>query len=95
MALDFSLAHNSFRRDFKRPRQRERNGEADREDEDDQLDGPIRNSKKWKNLGRDLDEQPCRHHISDRDVINARRFNSARKVDGLIFRSGERERARS
>jgi hypothetical protein len=43
---------------------------AEDQKQHDEADGPIRNLKKWKDLRRDLAQQPADDRISGRDLVN-------------------------
>ena len=68
--IDIFRSLNSFRRQFKRPRDHEGNGKANHNQHDHQPNCPVWNLKKWKNLRRYLQEQPCDDRVGDRDFVN-------------------------
>ena len=47
------------RRDVVGPGQNDRDRKPEDEREDDQPHGPVRDFEKWKDLGRDLDQNPA------------------------------------
>ena len=47
---------------------------------DDQPHRPIRDFEKWKNLGRDLDQDPSDHDVSDRDAIHFAPFQFGEEI---------------
>ena len=63
-------AFQSFRRQFKRPRDNERDGKPDNDCEHDKAHCPIRNFEKRKNLGGNLNGQPTDDRVHDRDFVN-------------------------
>src|SRR5438552_18918983 len=71
-----------------RPCNDERNGKADHDGEHNQSHGPIRYFKKWKNLRRDLDQQPAYDGVGRRDFVNVAPFQFRKKVVDLHFNFG-------
>ena len=67
-------ALQSFRRQIKSPGEHERDRQAETKEEHDCAHDPGRNLKEGKDLGRDLDEQPRDHDITDRDLVNVAAF---------------------
>src|SRR5712692_2198791 len=68
--IDIFFALDSLGRQFKRPGKHQRNRESDRGCQDDELNRPIRNLEKRKDLRRDLNQQPRHDRISNRDLVN-------------------------
>src|SRR6266699_1016718 len=64
--IDILCALDSFRCQFKRPRENQRHGKSDNEQQHHKTHGPIRNFEEWKNLTRDLHQQPCDDCVGDR-----------------------------
>jgi hypothetical protein len=54
--------------------QNQRAGKSEREQHDDEANGPVRNLQKRKDLRRDLHEQPCNHCVCDRDFVSVEPF---------------------
>jgi hypothetical protein len=52
------------------PCQNQSDGKANHDDEHNEPHRPIWNFEKWKDLRRDLDEQPCDDCVSDGDFVN-------------------------
>ncbi len=67
---DFRFTLDSFRRDLERPRQDERDRKSENEQQHHQPDRPVWNFEKWKDLRRDLNQQPRHDGIGDRDLVN-------------------------
>src|SRR6266566_8579590 len=63
-------ALNSSRRQFKRPRDYQRNRKSDNEQQHHKTHGPIWNFEERKNLTRDLHQEPRHDCVSDRDLVN-------------------------
>ena len=59
------------RRDIECPRQHERNGETDPEQNDQHGQDELRRMESREHGGRNLDRQPGRDRITDRDAIDA------------------------
>ena len=49
------------------------------------LHGPIRNFKDWKNLCRDLDQQPADDRICYRYLVNVAPLQLSEKLHGFAF----------
>jgi hypothetical protein len=68
--IDIFRALQSFRRQFECPSDYERDWKSNDDCEHDKSEGPSRNFKDWKNLCRDLDQQPTDDGIRDGDLVN-------------------------
>jgi len=63
-------AFQSFRRQFERPRDNERDWKSDDDCEHNKEHGPIRNFEKREDLGGNLNQQPADDRVRDRDFVN-------------------------
>src|SRR6478609_6109034 len=61
---------DSFRCEFKSPRDDECDWKANRNDRDDQPHNPIWNLEEWKNLRRDLDHKPADNRVRHGNLVN-------------------------
>src|SRR6266498_4015055 len=68
--IDIFCPLDSFRRQLECPGQNHRHGKSDNEQQYNKTHSPVRNFKEWKNLTRNLHEQPCDDCIGDRDLVN-------------------------
>ena len=62
--------HDSFRRDLKGPRENERDRKTNYDQQHDKSHAPVWYFQKWKDLRRDLNQQPRHNCIRDRDLVN-------------------------
>src|SRR5439155_9310080 len=69
-AIDVPFELNSLRCHLERPRTNHGDRKTDDHGEDDHLDCPIRQLEEWKDLRRNLDQQPRYDGISDRNLVN-------------------------
>ena len=60
----------SFRCDFKHPRQRECDGQTENDEENDQPDDPIRNVEHREYLGDALGKRPAGDDVGDGNLVN-------------------------
>src|SRR6266487_2411046 len=68
--IDIFCAFDSFRREFKRPGDYERDRKSDNEQQHHKTHGPIRNFEERKNLTRYLHQQPGDDRVGDRNFVN-------------------------
>ena len=78
-------AFQSFRRQFKRPRDNERDGKPDDNCEHNKAHCPIRNFEKRKDLGGNLNEQPTDDRVRDRDLVNVAPLQLGEEVVDLHY----------
>src|ERR1700730_1808394 len=83
VSLDLRFAFDSFRRDLERPRKNQRDWKACDQNQHDQTHRPIWNVEKGKNLRRDLNQQPRRDRIRDRDFVNVAPFQLGEEIVDL------------
>src|SRR5437588_1024289 len=76
---------NSFWSDFKSPGDHERDRKSGYDDRNDQAHNPIRNFEEWKNLRRNLNEQPTDNGVSDRDFVNVAPLQLGEEVAPIHF----------
>jgi hypothetical protein len=67
--IDIFPALDPFGSYLKSPRDDQRDGEADCDQCNDEANDPSWNLEKWKNLRRNLDEQPADNRISNRNFV--------------------------
>jgi hypothetical protein len=67
------------------PRKESRPPKSRGSEQHDEADGPIRNLKKWKDLRRDLEQQPADDRISGRDFVNVAPPRFEEEVVGNLF----------
>ena len=53
---------------------------------DDKAHHPVRNFEKWKNLGRDLNQQPTDNCVSDRNLVNVAPLQLGKEI--ILFAGG-------
>ena len=68
--IDIFRALQSFRSQLECPCDDKRDGKSNHDCKHNKAHCPIRNLEKWKNLCRDLNEQPSYDRIRDRDLVN-------------------------
>ena len=71
---DIFRSLDSFRRQFKRPCNNERDWKPDRHQDNDQSHDPIWNLEEWKNLCRDLDYKPTDNRVGDGNLVDIPSF---------------------
>src|SRR6266403_6299473 len=68
--IDIFRALDAFRRELERPRDDQRDGEADRDQHDHQPYDPIWNLQERENLRGNLNQEPADDRVSDRYLVN-------------------------
>ena len=81
-------AFQSFRRQFKRPGDNERDGKSDDDCEHNKAHCPIRNFEKREDLGGNLNEQPTDDGVRDRDFVNVAPLQLSEEVALAHFEPG-------
>src|SRR6476620_9169786 len=74
---------DSFRCEFKSPRDDECDWKANRNDRDNQSHNPIWNLEEWKNLRRDLDHKPADNPVCDGNLVNIAPLQLGEEVGGF------------
>jgi len=78
--IDIFRALDSFRRQLECPGQNQRHGKSNDEQQHHKTHGPIRNFEEWKNLTRDLHEQPRHDCVRDRNFVNIASLQLAEEI---------------
>ena len=68
--IDIFRALDSFRREFKRPSQDQRNWKTNYQEQHHQAHSPTWDIEEWKNLAGDLHEQPRDDRVRNCDLVN-------------------------
>src|SRR5204863_2159228 len=68
--LNLRFPFDSFRRNFERPRQNQRDGKTEDQQYNDKTNSPTGNVEKRKDLRRYLNQQPGYYRISDSNLVN-------------------------
>ncbi len=68
--IDIFRAFQSFRRQFERPGENDRDGKSKDDCEHNKAHCPIRNFEKRKYLRSDLNQQPRDDRVRDRNLVN-------------------------
>ena len=69
-SIDIFRSPQALRREFKRPGDHERNRKTYYYYQDHEADGPVWDFEKWKDLRRDLNQQPTDNGVGDRNLVN-------------------------
>ncbi len=80
-----STPFDSFGRDLESPRQNQRHRETENQEKNNKAHRPVRNFEKWKNLRRDLHEQPTDDCIRDRHFVNVAPFQFGEETRWFHF----------
>src|SRR4030095_2035050 len=78
--IDIFRALNSFRRQLKSPGQDQRNWKTNYEEQHHQAHSPTRDIEEWKNLARDLHQQPCDDRVGDRNLVDVASFQLGEEI---------------
>ena len=81
--IDIFRAFQSFRRQFERPGDNERDGKSDDDCEHNKAHCPIRNLEKRENLRGDLNQQPTDDGIRSSDLVNVAPLQLGKEIFDL------------
>src|SRR5207244_3499121 len=83
--LDLGFEFDSFRRDLKRPGKNQRHGETEDDDDNKDLNHPLRGVESREENRRRLNQEPRDDRIRDRDFVNVASFQLGEEIVDLHF----------